>query len=209
MTLSLQLKNLDKIASDIQKAFAFEVNKRGRKNSGKVARELKSLVKMWIMQTPEIQSLLSQGAPDSLNALFGLPPGSPEAATTAIVDAVANSMNINVSRINDKLEGGITFSFQDQAFSNLIGLPQGHQPTEFGTDLHWLDWLITKGDAIIVKGFFYEPSNGGRSGGGSMKLGGSFRVPSQFSGTIVDNFITRAFQGKEKQISAVLSKYLV
>jgi len=209
MTITLHLNNLDKVSADIQRLFASEINKRSKKNISRVIRDLKPLVKIWIMQTPEIQSLLSQGSPQSLNALFGLPPGSPEVSASSIAGAVADSIKISVSRVNNKLEGGVTFSFQDSAFINLIGLPEGHQATEFGTDLHWLDWLLTKGDAIIVKGFFYEPSNGGRSGGGSMKLGGSFRVPSQFSGTVSDNFIIRAFQGKDEQISNVLNKYLV
>ena len=128
---------------------------------------------------------------------------------SAISNAVAESMEINIQRVNAKLEGSVTFNFVSSTFGLLLGLPQGHQQTEYGTDLHWLDWLLTKGDAVVVQGFMYEPSNGGRSGGGSMKLGGYFKVPSQFSGVPTDNFITRAFQGKEKQISAVLNKYLV
>tara|TARA_Y100000361_G_scaffold153879_1_gene177042 strand:- start:10093 stop:10722 length:630 start_codon:yes stop_codon:yes gene_type:complete len=209
MTLSLELKNLDQIQKDIFKALSLEVNKRTKKNTARVSRELKGLVKGWVEQTPEMMSLQAQGLPGSLNATFGLPPGNPQAAVSAISNAVAESMEINIQRVNAKLEGSVTFNFVSSTFGLLLGLPQGHQQTEYGTDLHWLDWLLTKGDAVVVQGFMYEPSNGGRSGGGSMKLGGYFKVPSQFSGVPTDNFITRAFQGKEKQISAVLNKYLV
>ena len=209
MTLSLELKNLDKIEQQINKTLSFEINKRTKRNTGRVIRELKALVRGWIEQSPEMMSLEAQGVPGSLNAAFGLPPGMPGMAVAAISSAVAESLEISIQKVNNKLEGNITFNFVNSSFATLLGLPQGFQQTEYGTDLHWLGWLLTKGDAIIVQGFEYEPSNGGRSGGGSMKIGGYFKVPSTFSGTPVDNFITRAFQGKEKQISAVLNKFLV
>jgi hypothetical protein len=37
-----------------------------------------------------------------------------------------------------------------------------------------------------------------------LNLGGVWRVPPQFSGIRQDNFLTRAFEGKDKQIEVIL-----
>lgn len=209
MTIQVELTGIDRIPQKIYRAIAAEVNKRIKSNSGRTSTRFKSLVRDWVYNSPEMQSLLDQGGFGSLNALFGLPPGEPGMAANTISQAVADSMNVKIKAINEKFQGYVEFNFQEKSLANLLSLPEGHQLTETGSDLHWLDWLLTKGDAIVVMGFQYEASNLGRSGGGTMDLGGGFRVPPQFSGTTEDNFITRIFQGKDKQISTVLSNLLV
>ena len=64
---------------------------------------------------------------------------------------------------------------------------------------------------MIVVNYQYNPQSGfGRSGLGNMVMGGSFRVPPQFSGVDRDNFITRALIGsdQENQISQVIQRAL-
>lgn len=209
MSLSIVLKNADRLPQIINEQISSEMNKRVRKNKNKVSRDFKFLIRGWIESSPEIQSLLSQGTPGSLNAAFGLSPGSPNMAVESIVNAITNSIVVSFSNIDRNLNGSATFNFLSKTFVSLLGLPDGHQKTEAGTDLHWLDWLLTKGDTTIVQGFFYKPSGKGRSGGGTMQFGGAFRVPAQFSGTVENNFVTRAFQGKDKEISAALRGLLV
>ena len=69
--------------------------------------------------------------------------------------------------------------------------------------MDWLDWLINRGDEIIVSQFGFESAGGkGRSGGGKMKKGGSWRISPQYAGTVDDNFITRALQDKSFTDSA-------
>ncbi len=210
MTLSIRLIDTDaQISKEINKLISVELNKRIRANKGKAGRALKSTIKGWILGSQEVSSLLAQGVPGSLNALFGLAPGSADSAIEAIASSVADSTQINISGLSKNLQGEIIFNFQEESMSNLLSLPQGHQITNNATDLHWLDWLLTQGDATIVKGFSYEPSNDGRSGGGTMKIGGLFRVPPEHAGVIGNNFITRVFSGKEKQISNILNQLLV
>jgi len=210
VTISITLNDSNaEISKKINKILSEQISKTIIKNRAKVTRRLKEAIKGWLRQSPEVSSLLAQGVPESLNALFGLPPGAAHAAVSAIVDSVADASEIRISRLSSNFSGEIVFNFQEKSLSNLIGLGEGHQITAFGEDLHWLDWLITKGDTIIVKGFFYQPSNKGRSGGGTMKIGGSFRVPPEHAGTAGNNFITRAFAGKEKEVSNVLTQLLV
>ena len=191
MSISLELvDSFPKIKKDIYKALAVQINQIMRKKINGNTRTLKEHIKKWMMESKEIDSLLSQGIPGSLNATFGLTPGSPEDAVKAIVSVVTEAITINFKRVSNTLEGGVTFNFQSTDFVNLLGLPQGHQFSEAGTDLHWLDWLITKGDSVIVKGYLYQPSNSGRSGGGTMDIGGVFRVPPQYSGTVSYTHLT-------------------
>ena len=209
MSISLELiDSFPKIEKDIYKALAVQINQIMRKKVQRNTRELKDNIKKWMMQSEEIKSLLSQGIPGSLNATFGLTPGSPEDAVKAIVSEIAEAITIDFKRVSNTLEGGVTFNFQSTDFVNLLGLPQGHQFSEAGTDLHWLDWLITKGDSVIVKGYLYQPSNSGRSGGGTMDIGGVFRVPPQYSGTADNNFVTRAFSGRDKELARILTSFL-
>jgi len=197
------------ISRQIFKILSTQINISIIKNRAKTLRIFKVAVKDWLQKSPEIISLLAQGTPNSLNALFGLPPGASNSAVDSIINAVADSAEIQISKVSSNFTGDILFNFQENSLGNLISLPEGHQITMFREDLHWLDWLITKGDTIIVKGFSYEPSKGGRSGGGTMTIGGSFRVPPQHAGVLGDNFITRAFEGKEKEISNILTQLLV
>jgi hypothetical protein len=209
MTISIQLIDpLPVINSRINKAIAQELNLRISQKVGRVRNQFRSIILGWVMEQPEIQSLISQGVPGSLNAEFGLPPGSPFDAIHAIASSVASATEVTFKKVSNKLTGGIVFNFQSTSFSNLLGLPQGHVIADFGGSLHWLDWLLTKGDTIIITGYFYKPGRKGRSGGGTMKEGGFFRVNPRFSGTVENNFITRAFLGREKQLSILLSSFL-
>jgi len=90
-------------------------------------------------------------------------------------------------------------------FFNLLSLSSGVAATEKGANLRWLEWLLKEGDRIVVIGYRYQPSEDGRAGGGTMLSGSGFRVPPQFSGTVEDNFITRAFSGRSSELSQLLS----
>ncbi len=200
------LESNQEIQRNINKAIAEHFNKIIRNKNRKILGKLKLSVGQWVRSQPEIESLLSEGEINSLNAQFGLRSGDAQSAVDGIVSAVVDATQINVKKLNEKLEGGIDFLFQPKDFGNLLALPQGHVTTDKGADLHWLDWLLTAGERIIVVGYKYKPDSEGRSGGGTMEGGGSFRVDPRFSGTLDNNFITRALSGNEKELRATISE---
>ena len=209
MSISIELvDSFPKIKADIYKSLAIELNKRMKSKVRRAPRILRDRIKDWMREAVEIQSLLSQGIPSSLNATFGLTPGTPAEAVNAIVSTISEAITMEFKPVSNKLAGSVIFRFQSTDFSELLGLPQGHQFTEMGTDLHWLEWLLVKGDSVIVKGYLYQPSNSGRSGGGTMDIGGTFRVPPQYSGTASNNFVTRAFLGRDKELAKILTSFL-
>ena len=136
--------------------------------------------------------------------------GTEESAVKDIIEAVESSVTVKLTKIDKKLNGGIQVFFQPSTFTNLLGLTSGHVLYERG-DLHWLSWLLTEGDSIIVVNYTYNPGSGlGRSGLGNMQESGAFSVPPEFSGTIRDNFITKALIGKvqENDIFNVIKREL-
>jgi hypothetical protein len=172
--------------------------------------EIINLVGIWIRSQPEMVSIgLSYNDPESLAGHFGLPYGSGRRAVEAIVSSIQTSTIVEIRKIDDKLRGGITIKVQPTNYVNLLMAPEGHVRTRKGGDLHWMHWLLEKGNTTIIVNYSYSPEGGsGRSRVGIMKKGGAWRVPPEFAGSSEDNFITRAFEGKERDLASLFNKIL-
>lgn len=189
----------------IAKATASVLNKAVRKNKKVVAEKLYRFIPNWVVSQPEIKSMLDEGVLDSLNAQLGLKPGQAVAFVDQLTEAIIKSTEIEITKFDSKFKGGIKFQFQPTHFRNLLSLSTTNLNLRKGVQVNWLEWLLTRGDAIIVVGYHYDPESGkGRSGGGTMEKGLVWRVPPQFSGTTDNNFITRLFSGRDKVMSGVL-----
>jgi len=208
ITLKL-LDSVSEIEKKVNTAIADLANKEINNSRVEILQKCQSLISGWILSQPEIMSLNSS-SPDSLAGQFGLIPGQAASATGSIINAVKDSITVKIAKFNNKLQGGITVEFQPANFLNILSIPQGHTSIS-GGDLHWMDWLLKRGDNIIIVNYQYDPKSGvGRSGLGRMISGGAFRVPPQFSGTDTNNFITRALigQAQESAIAAIFRNVL-
>jgi hypothetical protein len=209
MSLSITITDsIDSITRNVNVAIADYINKLIRSKENVLISSAKRLVDEWVSNQPEILSLKSS-SPASLVGVFGIP-GNTDNIVNTIVSSVVNSISIKFVPYSKNLKGGLELNFQPANFANLLSLPEGHTRIQNG-DLHWLDWLLKRGDNIIIVNYQYNPTSGlGRSGLGNMVAGGSFRVPPQFSGTEDNNFITRALIGpnQEKQITKLFSDIL-
>ena len=206
MTSIKILDSIKSIEKKVNKAIAQEANKKIKKNSGAIQDRARAFAVSSLIAQPEIASL----AGGELAGAFGIQVQTSVSAISAITSSFAQSIYSEVKQFSNDLKGGIFIYFQPDNFTNLLNLPQGHTIYAKG-DLHWLQWLLERGDEIIVAGYDYEASTGrGRSGLGFMDKGGAFRVPPQFSGTKDDNFISRALIGKaqEQAISKILMDVL-
>jgi hypothetical protein len=201
--------SVSKITNDINLSIAEYLNEKIKKNKITTINKIKNYIPSWITSQPEITSLQSQ-TPNTLFALFGLRPGSTNEIVDDIVSSVVNSLSFNFTSIDSQLNGGLIIQLQPSDLQNLLSLQSGHVVYSQG-DLHWLNWLLTMGNSVIIANYNYSPkSNTGRSRQGIMKFGGSFRVPPQYSGTDTDNFITRALTGsiQEDQITQIINTEL-
>ena len=159
--------------------------------------QISEYLRMVILATPEMTEL--QGG--ILQAEFGLTAGKASAAVEDIAKRVSESVTIKSKRVvvdgSSGIKGGITILIQPVDFSNVTASPQSIVRTEKGKQLDWLEWLLFKGDAVIIDSYEFRSKKGkGRSGMGTMSetKGGIWRVPAQYSGTGDDNFITKALQ---------------
>lgn len=201
MKNNISIKIIDSIG-DIQKkvnqAIAEEANKVLLKRKSTILQQAQSLAVGWIASQPEMQDLQSVSV-GSLAGQFGLYAGQGQGAAIAITNAIKHAITVDFKKFNNNFVGGFDINFQPTDFLNLLSLPQGFVNYANGK-LPWLDWLLTKGDTVIVVNYHYNAQTGiGRSGLGNMTKGGSFRVPPEFSGTEKNNFITRALVGEDQE----------
>jgi hypothetical protein len=201
ITLKL-LDSIQDIEKKINKASSEVINQKLNNSLQTIKNSVKSVASSYILQQPEIQSLYGgylQGAFGKINA---------SSSAESIRLSVLNSISVVLDKFNPSLKGSLSINIQPNDFLNLLSLTEGHTIYE-GGDLHWLNWLLTKGDSIIIIDYYYDPQGGiGRTGLGNMKGGGSFRVPPEFSGTIENNFITRALTNDSiiKNINSIIEK---
>lgn len=126
---------------------------------------------------------------------LGLPQENAVGMVNNIIQLFVNSIKIdeNILSKNNDIVGGIHLYILNEDLHNLLTSESAVVKTKSGT-IPWLDWLITKGDSIIVDNhsILYGDFEISRSGGGIMvKSKSTWKVPSNFSGTIEDNWFTR------------------
>lgn len=162
---------------------------------------LVDLIRSALISEPEYSSLIS----GTLRSELGI-------ADTSNVDAavnnIANSIVINKKSIsvnNLGFTGGIELNLiNNQDFGGALNDASAFvNDTERGYSLPWLEWLLLKGNAIIIKNYEvkFGPSPKSRSGDALMiQSSSSWRVPPEFAGTIKDNWTTRALNRIDNKI---------
>ncbi len=108
----------------------------------------------------------------------------------------------------------------ERKYENILAIRAAYFTSSGAFHIPWLRWLLFEGDRFIITTHhvIYETTKdditknerprsfpSSRTGGAIMVKPGSFRIPPQWSGTIYDNFITRAVEG----INILLLKELV
>lgn len=131
------------------------------------------------------------------------------------IDNIVNSINFSIEKpkiSSNGISGGIKIEIVPTNLSGIIDTEAAQVvDNERGYSLPWLEWLLTKGGAIIVRGFDvkYGPNPRSRSGDAIMISSQSnWRVPSQFMGTVSNNWITRALLQIEDKINKILQQEL-
>lgn len=202
-------------SADFEKIIISAMNNRFtaavKKSIPLIEKGLESLVYNGISDCPEMAELKN----GDLGGELGLTAGVANEAAEDIAIAVSQSIVIQREKASAKDgDGGLTIYIQPSNFENILGINNAvvsyYSKKEKTTiDLDWLNWLLTRGDEIIVSKFRFEPESGrGRTGKGRMKKGGSWRVSPQYAGTEDDNFITRALSGKilQTKMASVIHK---
>mgnify|MGYP003112518306 CR=1 FL=1 len=198
--------------AEVERKIFRELNKILNKVMDKSAKELtpliQEIIKLSLLGSEDLKAL-SNG---DLIGDFGLNRSTAVSVAQQIALNVSQTVEVNPIRVSLKQNrGGLSLKVQPSDLQNVLTIPNGnytYYSRRYKKDvtIKWLDWFLTKGDAVIVANFYFEESSGaGRSGLGSMQKGGSWRVRPEYSGTLEDNAVTRAIQSKETMTSIIKS----
>lgn len=185
------------------KAVAEEASRKSQIGIQKAIPRIKSAIVKYLMNT-DVSAILN----DDIRGQLGLTPSMATSAVAGIVQGVSDSVRYSFKEIKyttgGAFKGGITIKVQPTGFSNIfasVGMASSIRYYSIRykkvVTLDWLDWILNRGDAIIVTDAQYVPDGKGRSGVGSMDRLSSinvWKVPSEVSGTQYDNIITRALR---------------
>jgi hypothetical protein len=198
----------DQIEEKILRALRPEINKYLKGVFDKVKPQIINIVTNSIINSPEYASLLS----GDLKYEFGLPDSDSRINTILQFWKKINTEYKTVSIQNKKLVGGFVINMIDKSYSDVLNLSVSSLTTEKGSVLNWLEWLLLFGNKTIIKDYTVEigPNPRSRTGKAIMKgvQRSKWSVPSQFSGTPNNNWITRAIDSVIPEINKLFNQEL-
>jgi len=210
MTFSLSLLDSDSnIRLSILESMKQILDKALIRTLSSIEPKTRVLLRSALRNEPEYYSLIS----GDLRKEFGIENVS---NVDIAIDNMVNAMNFIVDKprsSNVGISGGIKIEIIPTNLAGIIDDQSAYVVDNIrGYSLPWLEWLLTKGSSIIIRGFDvkYGANPRSRSGDAIMISSQSnWRVPSQFSGTLSNNWITRALSQIEKPIEKMLQQELV
>jgi len=208
-------------------SFKYNVNLDEQQFALSVVKELKTTLRRTINQlivqirpsvVEYIEDKLRKGPNDTYNSLgigplrddFGFRPG--ENVGERVVKEVSSSIRLNALGPTSASLGGIRLSLLKDGIEFLLDKDFGAYDSN-GNTVDWLRWLLTAGDTIVVADYevIYKNTPRSRSGHALMispKMSKGFRVDPNHSGTIDDNWITRALAATEADMLTKLKEGL-
>lgn len=196
--ISINVKLLEKnniIEKKILKGIAEDFNKFVGRKIDRIASLIRIETFSFLQRTSTYYSLVD----GELAGHFGIPSANRKFNIDSILRVITNNIKVEYkparvigNRFSDPLKIGVVIS----DFSDILSLPQATIITENDDVLEWLKWLLSAGDRIIISEYEVDLRPGqGRSGLAVMiqEEAGAWRVPPEFSGTLGDNWLTRAF----------------
>ena len=211
-------------------SFRYDVELNQQQFALAVAQELKATLDRTISQlirkirpslVAYIEDKLRKGPNDTYNSLdigelrrdFGFRSG--QNAGERVVKAISGSVEFTKLGPTSASLGGFRLQLLKGGIEFLLDKDFGVYDSN-GNTVDWLRWLLTAGDTIVVADYQVmkdkgTPLKGSRSGYALMispKMSRGFRVDPNHSGTIDDNWITRALAATEVDMLAKLQKGL-
>lgn len=194
----IEQKILKALQTEIQKAF----------NVKKIISEIQNLVISSIQLSPEYQSMTGGilqgelGIPDPVNRL------------STLLNLWLTNTKISFSTpvvTGSQIKGHLTIEMIKADLSDVNGSDIAFiVDSNTGKSVYWLEWLTLAGDKTIIKNYDIVIGSNRRSRTGfaimRQAAGGKWKVPSEFAGTINDNWITRSIDLIADDIQDILKK---
>ena len=205
MKISLRLLESDKdISNTILDAIISYMKPKIPTIVSNIKSKLPNIIKSFIVNEPEYQSLKS----GKLRYEFGIPDVS---VVDTIVDFWSNNFTVvskHIAKKNNQIFYSLSISMIRQNFNDVLSLSDSIvYDNVSGITLPWLEWLLLDGGKIIVKNYEVKMGSNPRSRTGMAVMIESkknWRVPPEFAGTISNNWITRAIDNINNEITNVI-----
>ena len=170
-----------------------------------IKQDVQNLVKEALISEPEYASLKA----GTLRAEFGI---SNTNDVDSVIQAMVNTAEIsyNPIKINSNgFSGGFVLTMiKSDDISGIIYSDIASVKDEArGYNLPWLEWLLLRGNEVIVQNYSVNYTSNPRSRSGLALMvpsDSSWRVPSNFTGTESDNWTTRAIDKASNKIVQII-----
>ena len=180
-----------KFHNHIVKEISKHVKRKALTMQTTITAETRKAVRIALVSTREYQSIVR----GKLRAELGIP--NADSRIIAVIDQWVNNISVTVKA------GTTPFLFIDigmikDDYGDVLSLPQAqytYKSKRGQGQIPWLRWLLLEGERRIINRYeFSSNPRGSRTGMGIMisKGRGFWQVPTEFSGTPVNNFATRA-----------------
>ena len=200
MRVSFSLLESDSvIRNNILDNIKIEFNKAIDKSIPKILFKIKETLSISLKQEPEYQSLIS----GNLRLEFGIPDTS---VVDKLIDEICDTANIQKNMItssNAGLKGGFVLNILSTTGEPVVNSNNAMVTDSKGYSLPWLKWLLFEGSKPLIKNYSVKFGSNKRSRTGQAIMISSnknWKVPSEFAGTVTNNWITRAIDRASDKI---------
>lgn len=198
------------VRKTILSALAQDVSQTINKSLPSIKLKIKDTVREAIKQEPEYDSLKN----GVLRYEFGIDNSS---SVDYIIDLLVDTIKVDnktIKTTNQGLSGGFKITMigtqdlndvADHPYASVVDALRDYE-------LPWLRWLLFEGASPIVKNYEVRmgPNENSRTGMAIMvESKSNWRVPSQFVGTVSNNWITRAFDRIDDSIENHIQKTIL
>ena len=174
-----------------------------------IKKELPNIVSTAIYNSPEYNSLIN----GKLKYEFGLVDA--DIKVKGLLDIWINNINYDYNPpaiVSGRIKSKFSASLIKIDFSDVLGTSFAEM-TDIarGYSLPWLEWLLLDGTKTIIDQYdvIIGPNEYSRTGYAIMSPSSrSWSVPSEFAGSVGDNWITRSIDSASSQINQLLMKAL-
>lgn len=191
-------------SNEIERLIHKVIQEQFKKKVGGIISKLEERISVIIYHAlssqPEWNSIISGALKGELGVLDG------STALFNILDTILQNIQIKVEYKSNPVISTVSIIGVNQNYHDLYSLPTSFFTSENGSIIEWLRWLLEGGDGVIVIGYDFVPGYLGRTKQGYMREGLGWSVPSQFAGSVGDNFITRAFLEAQPNLEKTINE---
>lgn len=210
MKLTLKLLDTSKeIQQKILNAMLPEITATMNSGITKIKSQLPDIIRQAIINSPEYNSLLN----GQLRYEFGIDNSSSKLAS--LLEVWSTNIQYSYTKphiVGVKIKSAFSANTIRADFSDVLYTDYAVVTDMLrGYSLPWLEWLLLEGNKTIINNYevVFGPNSSSRTGYAVMHQSRrSWQVPSEFAGTMSDNWITRAIDNIGDEIENMLNGVL-